>query len=189
MASSVADLTALVPNWYSGGLTWDDFGACTQTDIDGLKTLWFPNDVVNQIKLQGIWTRHHDRQQGKINSLISCDWSIISLKLILFCVSVLPIPTQSSEQEAAGSLLVWVHGRAFAIIVVAILVVTIVLSTRAAEEAELNDNFFTTNNILSQKRLRTLINSQLCKIYKIVELSNKCCVEMPTNFSKATAGN
>jgi hypothetical protein len=72
MISTEGDLTALKGNWRDSGLTWDDFGACTQSQLDGLNALWFPNDVVNQIKVQDIWTRHHDRQQGKFNSLIAC---------------------------------------------------------------------------------------------------------------------
>lgn len=72
MTSTEGDLTALKDNWSDGGLSWDDFGRCTQNQLDGLNALWFPSDVVNQIKVQGIWARHHDRQQGKFNSLISC---------------------------------------------------------------------------------------------------------------------
>ena len=64
MASSVIDLDALYPNWNANGLTWIAFGNFTQTDIDGLKIQWFPKDAERRGRLQDIWTRHHDRQQG-----------------------------------------------------------------------------------------------------------------------------
>ena len=83
MASTEGDLTALKGNWRDGGLTWDDFGACTQNDLDGLKNLWFPDNVVNQIKIRGIWSRNHDRHQGKFNSLFQ--YSDFILMRFLFC--------------------------------------------------------------------------------------------------------
>ena len=67
MASSEADLTALKGDWREDGLTWTEFGNCTQNDLDGLKLLWFPKNVVKQIKLQDLWTRHHDRRQSRFD--------------------------------------------------------------------------------------------------------------------------
>ena len=64
MASSVIELDALAPNWHANGLTWIAFGNFTQTDIDGLKIEWFPKDAERRGRLQDIWIRHHDRQQG-----------------------------------------------------------------------------------------------------------------------------
>jgi hypothetical protein len=62
--SSVDELMNLFPNWSINGLTWQDFGGCTQNDLDGLKAMWFPDNIENRIKVQGIWNRHPLRQQG-----------------------------------------------------------------------------------------------------------------------------
>ena len=58
------DLEALAPNWNANGLTWIAFGNFTENDIEGLKFQWFPDDAEKRGRLQDIWTRHHERQQG-----------------------------------------------------------------------------------------------------------------------------
>ena len=53
-------------NWVLGvgvnGITWSTFGTATQTDIDQLTTLWFPNNVAQRIQIQNIWARHPSKQ-------------------------------------------------------------------------------------------------------------------------------
>ena len=59
MNSTPAEFEALMP---AAGLSFEDFGNATQADLDKLKTLWFPNDVLEEIKLQSLWARHPIRQ-------------------------------------------------------------------------------------------------------------------------------
>ena len=61
--STPQDLTNLKTDWLDSGLNWQEFGDFTQADIDGLKTLWFPEDVIKRGQLQSIWKRHHKREQ------------------------------------------------------------------------------------------------------------------------------
>lgn len=70
MTSTERELTALKSDWRDSGLTWDDFGACTQKHLDDLNDLWFPYNVVNRIKVQSIWYRHHNRDQGNHPSVL-----------------------------------------------------------------------------------------------------------------------
>ncbi len=67
MASTEAELDNLYPSWKTR-LNWISFGNFTQGDLDGLKVQWFQDDFVNRGLLQDIWTRHHDRNQGKKSS-------------------------------------------------------------------------------------------------------------------------
>ena len=69
MASTEGDLTALKGDWKDSGLTWVQFGDFSQDDINGLKLQWFPQDAVKRGQLQSVWIKHHDRQQGKCNSV------------------------------------------------------------------------------------------------------------------------
>ena len=61
LPSTENDLLSLKSNWDPNELSWLDFGNCTQTDIDGLKFEWFPDNVIKRERLQSLWTRHPNR--------------------------------------------------------------------------------------------------------------------------------
>ena len=73
--SSEDELRNIVPNWAAQNLSWEEFGTCTQTDLDGLKNLWFRNDPIGCVKIQNVWVMHPLRKQGE-SSLQYVDYII-----------------------------------------------------------------------------------------------------------------
>lgn len=87
MASTIDELNHLYPEW-NKIMTWNDFGRCTQEDLNDLKKKWF-TDPEYRVVLQGIWNRHPLRQTpGKFQSL--CFPAFILLSLFLSSYSVVP---------------------------------------------------------------------------------------------------
>ena len=62
-SSTEEELALLKSNYTDDGLTWDDFGLCSETNITDLENEWFCNSAPKRVKLHSIWVRHPIRQQ------------------------------------------------------------------------------------------------------------------------------
>jgi hypothetical protein len=71
MTSIVDELIALHPAFATGRLSWDQFGGCTQSQLDKLAEKWFPGDIEKAILIQDLWNRHPKRQQGNTSIIYS----------------------------------------------------------------------------------------------------------------------
>lgn len=66
--STEGELTGIYPDWRTEGLTWAALGSSTQSDLDELKTLWFPGKPQLKMRLQYIWKRHPHRHVDSIGT-------------------------------------------------------------------------------------------------------------------------
>ena len=60
--STQAELAALKADWNEEGLSWEAFGNCSETDIEGIKMQWFPDNAVRRGRIHDVWVRHPNRQ-------------------------------------------------------------------------------------------------------------------------------
>ena len=93
LPSTEAELTTIVGDEATRGVSWNSFGTCTQGEVDLWKEVWAPLtlDLFPRTKLrtsiQNIWTRY-PRNQGEFFILLHCLNVSVCMSVYLYvCLS------------------------------------------------------------------------------------------------------